>query len=255
MFIPGLVSVTFRQLSPREIIDLCVANSLKSIEWGGDVHVPPGDLAKARDVATQTADAGLTSAAYGSYYRVFEKDGAPTEFTPFLETAVALGIPTIRVWAGQRDSALVNDADFIKLVDRLRQVADSAAKAEVQVALEFHGGTYTDNADSAIRLVNAVGHQNLQTLWQTPVGLPHPDCVESLRLCLGEVSNLHVFHWTANGDRLSLADALPDWDAYLDLLATDPRPRHLLLEFVSDNDPANLPREAETLCSLIQQRK
>ena len=36
----GLVSITFRKLSPRAIIDLVTRANLIGIEWGGDVHVP-----------------------------------------------------------------------------------------------------------------------------------------------------------------------------------------------------------------------
>ncbi len=39
----GLVSVTFRQLSPEEIVRVAREAGLTVIEWGGDVHVPPGD--------------------------------------------------------------------------------------------------------------------------------------------------------------------------------------------------------------------
>ena len=37
MLIPGLVSITFRPLSPREIVDLVAEAGLKAIEWGGVV--------------------------------------------------------------------------------------------------------------------------------------------------------------------------------------------------------------------------
>ena len=40
--IPGLVSVTFRQLSPEDIIDITYASGLKAVEWGSDVHLPAG---------------------------------------------------------------------------------------------------------------------------------------------------------------------------------------------------------------------
>ena len=73
----GLVSITFRKLNSREIVDLMTRTNLVGIEWGGDVHVPHGEIALARDVAQMTRDAGLLVAAYGSYYRVgvSEADG------------------------------------------------------------------------------------------------------------------------------------------------------------------------------------
>ena len=50
----GLVSITFREKSPEEIVGLVVEAGLDGIEWGGDVHVPHGDLAKAREVRANT---------------------------------------------------------------------------------------------------------------------------------------------------------------------------------------------------------
>ena len=70
MLCGGLVSITFRRLSPREIVKLVKKSGLEGIEWGGDVHVPHGDLSVAREVATMTQEEGLVVAAYGSYYRV-----------------------------------------------------------------------------------------------------------------------------------------------------------------------------------------
>ena len=70
MLIPGLVSVTFRQLAPREIVQLAAAAGLRGIEWGGDIHVPHGDLQAARAVRDITAAAGLQVLAYGSYFRL-----------------------------------------------------------------------------------------------------------------------------------------------------------------------------------------
>ena len=46
-FEPGLVSVTFRQLAPEALIDLAARAGLAAIEWGADIHVPPGDDANA----------------------------------------------------------------------------------------------------------------------------------------------------------------------------------------------------------------
>src|SRR6187549_164575 len=97
-FTCGLVSVTFRQLPPREIVDLARRAELGGIEWGGDVHVPAGDAGRAREVRAMTEDAGLSIVAYGSYYRAGEEDEAA--FAPVLDSACALGAPAIRIWAG-----------------------------------------------------------------------------------------------------------------------------------------------------------
>ena len=44
----GLTSVTFRRKTQEEIVALAAQAQLDGIEWGGDVHVPPGDLPAAK---------------------------------------------------------------------------------------------------------------------------------------------------------------------------------------------------------------
>ncbi|MBD3315040.1 MAG: sugar phosphate isomerase/epimerase, partial [Chitinivibrionales bacterium] len=88
MLIPGLVSITFRRLSPSRIVGCAHGAGLASVEWGGDIHAPPGDLARAREVGSMTREAGLAVAAYGSYYRVGENEGGGLTFESVLETAL-----------------------------------------------------------------------------------------------------------------------------------------------------------------------
>ncbi|MHC4505194.1 MAG: sugar phosphate isomerase/epimerase family protein, partial [Planctomycetota bacterium] len=104
----GLTSITFRKLSPEEIVRLTAEAGLDGIEWGGDVHVPPGEVDTARRVASMTSEAGLAVSSYGSYYRVGHDE--PGLFAPVLETAIALGAPIIRVWAGRVASREADEA-------------------------------------------------------------------------------------------------------------------------------------------------
>ena len=106
----GLVSVTFRQKSVEEIAALTAEAGLSGVEWGGDVHVPPGDREAARRAARLTRQAGLEVLSYGSYYRCQPGE----DFTPVLESALALSddqilkvkdLP-IRISAGRRHPAL-----------------------------------------------------------------------------------------------------------------------------------------------------
>ena len=56
---PGLVSISFRDLSCEEIVKLVSESRLSGIEMGGDVHVPHGNLPTAERAAKMTLDAGL----------------------------------------------------------------------------------------------------------------------------------------------------------------------------------------------------
>ena len=70
MFTTGLVSISFRKETPQTLIRASREAGLEKIEWGGDVHVPVGDLARAKQVGEETRAAGLDPCAYGSYFRI-----------------------------------------------------------------------------------------------------------------------------------------------------------------------------------------
>lgn len=233
--VPGLVSVTFRQLAPPEIIALAVEHGMRAIEWGGDVHVPVGDLAAAREVATRCADAGIAVEAYGSYYR------AAGEFGPVLDTAIALGARRVRVWAGARGSTKEGGRD--RVVRALRDAVDEAGRAGVEVAAEYHANTLTDTLASARRLLSEV--PGLRPYWQPPVGSTCQDALDAIP-ALRPVA-AHVFSWDDVGKRLPLAARADLWRPVLAALRDLPGTRHALLEFVRDDDPAAFAEDAAVL--------
>ena len=47
----GLVSISFRKHTPEEIIRAAKDAGLSCIEWGSDVHAPPRDLERLREIA------------------------------------------------------------------------------------------------------------------------------------------------------------------------------------------------------------
>ncbi len=241
----GLVSVSFRQLPPREIVALALAGGLEGIEWGGDVHVPNGS--SAREVHRMTDDAGLAVAAYGSYWRA-EDEGS---FETVVQIALTLGAPTIRVWAGRESSAIADASAEARMADILRSACDVAASAETTISLEYHAGTLTDSLVSTLRLVRRVDHPALRLYWQPAPERTPAMRLDELRAVLPWLSNLHVFQWTrpeAETLRHPLAEGEAEWSEILRVASGD---RFALLEFVPNDDPALLPREAATLRRLI----
>lgn len=55
----GLVSVSFRDKSPEEIIRETKKCRLQGIEWGADIHVIPGDVKRAAAIGKLTQEEGL----------------------------------------------------------------------------------------------------------------------------------------------------------------------------------------------------
>jgi hypothetical protein len=227
--IPGLVSVTFRRLSPAEIVALVVDAGLEAITWGGDVHVPVGDFRTAREVRTRCADNGIAIESYGSYYR------AEGDFGPVLATALALGAPRIRVWAGS--SA---DADRATVAGNLRAAAALAGGEGVAVAVEYHANTLTETLDSALDLYEEV--PALKPYWQPPLGSTTDDALAAVA-ALSPVA-AHVFSWADDGTRLPLAAREDLWRPVFAALPVD---SHALLEFVRDDSPEAFRQDAATL--------
>lgn len=253
---PGLLSISFRRLSSRQVIDLCVKNRLQTIEWGGDVHVPHGDLATAAEVGRNTRRHGLDVAAYGSYYKLAASPAEGLGFSSVLDTAVALETKAIRVWAGDRGSALADAAIRQAVIDDALRCADLAAAKGIRICYEYHIHTLTDTLESACELLAATGHPFIKTLWQPPVGASREECLAGLRRLAPRLQHLHAFHWWPDCfHRHPLREGADRWSAYvgeLRSLGCDP---DILLEFVVDDDPESLRDDALFLNELLALRR
>jgi len=252
----GLCSITFRQYTARQVVDTAAGAGLAGIEWGGDVHVPPGDEAAARAARTLTLDAGLAVSSYGSYHRVLDEAGAPAPFGPTLDSACVLGAPVVRIWAGTKGSDAADAAHRARLADAARQIADQAAAAGIRIAFEFHRNTLTDTNESARRLLADVAHPNAYVYWQPMYW--GPDLAERRRgldLLGDRVRHVHVFFWRyvahpdgqrMVSDRRPLEEGAADWAEYFAALAPADN-RFALLEHVRGEDPEQFRRDAATL--------
>ena len=251
----GLVSVSLRELNADQIIAACLDAGLNGIEWGGDVHVPHGEIEMASEVGRKTRAAGLQVAAYGSYYRC---DGDQTlQFSDVLASARALEAPLIRVWAGTVDAPDSTLGDFTRVIADLERI--SLMAGEISIATEFHGGTLTSTAQGAFEIGMNLVDFGVKTLWQ-PLqrGRNFDAKIEENLLDLEKVapflSNVHVYEWRddPNGQtqRFSLKNSA-QWREYIELLRAIEGERWLLLEFLPDDDVNLLAREAAALRKLL----
>ncbi len=241
MFKTGLVSVTFRNLTPAVITDLTAEAMLCGIEWGADVHVRPEDLENAAAVGAYTRERGLSNISYGAYYYAGYSE---ENFGDLIAGAKALGAPNIRVWAGKKGSAEEDGRRMV--VDSLRRITEEAARENITVSLEFHRRTLTDTPDSARRLMEEVANENLHLYWQPNQDMDAAYNVQSIRTVLPYISNVHVFAWEGS-QKFPLSHGEKDWRQYLDALADSGREHALLLEFVCDGTEDQFRRDAETL--------
>lgn len=246
----GLVSISFRKLTPRQVVDLVAQAGLDGIEWGGDIHAPHGNVAAAREVAQMTRDAGLKVAAYGSYFNVGPEE--TLKFEQVLESAQALGAPLIRVWAGKKFPQDADDAYRAACVTQSRAIAEMAAKAGIVVAYEFHRKTLTETNECATWLLKAVGHPNMKSMWQPRVKDPVEVQLAGLETVFPWLTNVHCFNWdSATNERLFLDEGAADWRRYLDRIAQAPGDRYVMIEFVKGDAPESFLRDAKALKSWL----
>jgi len=255
MLIPGLVSITFRSLGPEEIIRLASQARVQSIEWGGDVHVPAGKIDRAREVGRWTREAGLMVAAYGSYFRLGGGGNDAAPFERVLASAVGLGAPTIRVWAGSKGSGDCSPEERRAIIDDALRVAEMAGRAGITISLEYHGGTLTDTRASVSSLLEELVHPNIEFLWQPTNGEPVEACADRLFDVLPRLRNVHVFHWWPTaGERHPLAEGEARWRTYIDIVRETGWPVDFLLEFVVNDSPGQFLADATTLRGWLEGR-
>jgi 3-dehydroshikimate dehydratase len=270
MIKPGICSVTLAKCSVEEVLEIAVQGGLQGIEWWGNGHVPHGDVACARRVRDLTAAAGLEVSSYGSYYRAGVCEAAGLSFQSVLETAAALGAPTIRVWAGERDTCKADEAFIQSVIDDTNRIADLAAKQGISITFEFHGGTLTDRNETAIQFAARVPHPNVFFSWQPPHGYTLEHCLEGLRGLLPRLSTVHMYHWTIGSYeentlnetvrplvypddfyRHPLEDGAARIRSYCETVQTTNRDHFMLLEFVKEDSMDLVLADALTLAELI----
>lgn len=250
--LPGLCSVTLRRWTAEAVVREAASMGVRGIEWGGDVHVPPGDLANAAAVARLCRDAGIEAPSYGSYLRLgAEDEGA--ELPAVLDTAAALGATNVRVWAGRTGSAAVTGEGFDRVADRLRTVAEAARPVGLAISVEYHRDTLTDTVASASRLLTAVNGGNVFSYWQPVPELGLATWLAELAALRGRLSHVHVFHWLKGNVRRPLAEAEADWRRLLAAAVPTPafdRQAFALLEFVQDDSADRLRADMALLARL-----
>lgn len=244
----GLISVTFRQLQALEIIQLAKQAGLDGIEWAGDVHVPHGDLDQAQRVAQLTRDAGLSLTGYGSYYRVGHSESVGLSFQSVLETALALGVPSVRVWAGNLSSAQADFSYRNWVVEECRRIARLAQDQELTVVAEYHDGTLMDTAASAVALLEEVNHPHFKSLWQQADPYIGDTNFNNLVAISPWLTNIHVNNLDpVTRQQHPLSEAMDQWKKYLRHSIGLAGERYALLEFVDRDSPEAFLCSANTL--------
>lgn len=157
----------------------------------------------------------------------------------------------MRVWAGSLGSEEAPPGHRDLVTGSLRRLGEQAAARGLEIGLEFHGGTLTDDVGSTLDLLDAVDHPAVRTYWQPPVGMPTAEALSGLDRVLPRLAGVHAFSWWPRQERRPLAVRADLWSAVLSRLHGADRDHDVLLEFVPEDDPDLLAREADTLRELL----
>ena len=241
----GLVSISFRQHTPREIAKAARDAGLTAIEWGSDVHAPPRDAEALDAIVNLQKEYSLSCASYGTYFRLGETP--LDELFDYIAAAKHIGTHVLRLWCGTKSGAEYTTAEKENLFLQCKKAAEIAAKENVILCMECHKSTYTQSLPHVIELIKVVNSSHFRMYWQPFQWQEIEQNIAYAKAIAPYTHHVHVFHWKGK-QRLSLEDGIDEWRNYLGLL---PPPRTLLLEFMPDDRLQTLPHEVHILKKLI----
>ena len=241
----GLVSVSFRDREPEEILAQMKQAGLSCIEWGSDIHAPCRDRERLEALAVLQKRYGIVCSSYGTYFKIGKHD--LSELGDYIEAAKLLGTDVLRIWCGRKSGAQMSEDEKKELLDECRRAAAIAEDAGVILCTECHQNTFTECAEDAVRLMECVASKHFRTYWQPFCGEDATENLARARKFAPYVSYLHVFNWQGEEKR-PLAEATEDWRAYLGCFE---RPCTLLLEFMPHDRLDELSREATALKNIV----
>jgi sugar phosphate isomerase/epimerase len=249
---PGLCSITFRELNADDVVHLAVRAGVAGIEWGADVHAVPGGGAGSAALGARTRDAGLEVVSYGSYLGM-SPGTSNGELDAALDTAQALGAPMVRIWTELGVTPGSPAGERRRVTDHTAALVDRIAGRGLTATLEFHPGTLTETAHSAVVLLAAIDREELRTHWQPDPARSAAAALDELARITGHLAHLHVFAWGPTGieDRHPLADGAALWVPALALAdragAPLPGRRYALCEYVRHDDPEQFVTDVRVL--------
>jgi len=249
----GLTSVTFRQWSPECIIQNMKYAGLNTIEWGSDVHLIPGDIENAKKIKDMCDAAEIGISSYGTYYRLGENVEPVKTFSEYLETANAVSAPVVRIWAGDRDADKCDEEYYNRCVRETVLLCDAAAEFNISVATEYHHGTLTCNADSAIRFLNDVNRENFGLYYQFDPNESLNENLISIEKMAPYLKNIHIFNIDCNSNHYFFDEhkGIETWETICNKLKNLNINTAMLFEFIKQSDLEGLCRETKTVKQIM----
>ncbi len=245
----GLVSVSFRQHSPEEIITACTDCGIAAIEWGSDIHAPADNISALRKIVKLQSEYGVRCCSYGTYFRIGQN--APEDIYAYIRAAELLGTRTLRIWCGTKDSCKYDSRERAALFCDCEAVCKIAEAEGVRLCTEFHNNTFTDRAERVSELCGILHLDSFGSYWQPNQYRTFDENLASAEKVASITENIHVFNWSGE-ERYPLAEAHREWCSYLSRFSGE---HYALLEFMPDGKISSLPTEVSALRNILGEIK
>lgn len=159
----GVASVTFRNKTVPQVVEIARKAGVGFIEWGADVHVK--SIADAKTAKALCDENKIAISSYGSYYRT--GSGCESEWENVCRIASELGASSVRIWLGSKNSEDFTAEEYAALAEEMKFLCGKAKEYNLLVCPECHDYTFNNSTDSFLRLMNDVGCDNFRTYFQS----------------------------------------------------------------------------------------
>lgn len=244
-FRTGLVSISFRQHAPEEILSAMKAAGLSYVEWGSDVHAPANDIENLKRLVALGEKYGIICSSYGTYFKVGQH--ATEEILPYIHAAKVLGTNIVRIWCGSKDCELYTQEEKAALLADCKKLAEIAEQENIVLCLECHNWTYTNHLSGALELMETVNSENFRMYWQPNQWSSFEENMEYAQKIAKYTYVIHAFNWLEE-KCFPLCEAVDTWKAYLSKFDSP----YVLLEHMPDDKLTSLCAEAKALQNIVE---
>ncbi len=174
-------------------------------------------------VRAETIDLGLEITQLCPYFNVTgTKEQLEESYAlarDYIGYAKELNCRLIRVFTGSVSAADATEEQFAQGVLGLRTICDMAP--HLTFVLEMHRGSLMETVEGTLRLLEAVGRDNLRVNLQVPLPDPTKDVYQCAEALGKYTVHLHAHNWIGNSDDHSfvcLGEGVYDFPRFLSIL-------------------------------------
>lgn len=198
-----MCTIAFREKLLEDALDIACELGFRAVElWGREPHVSEAyDYNRTRLIRKMCEERGLEIVALGSYLRfgTTKKNSDEAGLRNTLQTAYTLRAPIVRVWASDVPSTSASQEVWKRTVAEAKEACQRSLKLGLTLAVEMHDDTLADTSDSALRLLDMVGCENLRLNYQPSAREGCEDPVERLAKVIDHVVHCHAQNYSRLG--------------------------------------------------------